>query len=242
MWVSECVCVCVCVGCSWWPKPGKILQRHSPGIPFRKMLSSFLRAPPRRCCPQFGGVTAGTVCYWAAYNSNVLLNFVTTIRISKAFCDALEWKMLHKMKFIIRIITAPGPKIKQNYNHRGFKGKIGSHMHLKYCQVGRGWAGARVWGSHPAPPPPPALAAPLTRSCPDLYPGRRFLGWGNKGQRSAPTPFGLLSPVSSLGTLTPHRLPRSGPQSHRLVSNSFTGASVSSKSVSSCLPPWLFFF
>ena len=27
--------------------------------------------------------------------------------------------MLHKMKFIIRIITAPGPKIKQNYNHRG---------------------------------------------------------------------------------------------------------------------------
>ena len=150
--------------------------------------------------------------------------------------------MLHKMKFIIRIITAPGPKIKQNYNHRGFKGKIGSHMHLKYCQVGRGWAGAPVWGSHPAPPPPPALAAPLTRSCPDLYPGRRFLGSGNEGQRSAPTPFGLLSPVSSLGTRTPHRLPRSGPQSHRLVSNSFTGASVSSKSVSSCLPPWLFFF
>ena len=50
--------------------------------------------------------------------------------------------MLHKMKFIIRIITAPGPKIKQNYNHIGFKGKIGSHMHLKHCQVGRGWAGA----------------------------------------------------------------------------------------------------
>ena len=52
--------------------------------------------------------------------------------------------MLHKMKFIIRIITATGPKIKQNYNHIDFKGKIGSHMNLKHCQVGRGWAGARV--------------------------------------------------------------------------------------------------
>ena len=52
--------------------------------------------------------------------------------------------MPHKMKFIIRIITATGPKIKQNYNHIDFKGKIGSHMYLKHCPVGRGWAGARV--------------------------------------------------------------------------------------------------
>lgn len=29
-------------------------------------------------------------CCWAPCNSNVLFNFVTTIKISKAFCDALE--------------------------------------------------------------------------------------------------------------------------------------------------------
>lgn len=62
--------------------------------------------------------------------------------------------MLHKVKFIISIIIAPGPKIKQNYNHADFKGKIGSHMRLKHSQAGRGWA--RGGGPPRGAPAPPA--------------------------------------------------------------------------------------
>lgn len=54
--------------------------------------------------------------------------------------------MLHKTKFIISIIIAPGPKVKQNYNHTDFKGKIGSHMRLKHSQAGRGGGRGRREG------------------------------------------------------------------------------------------------
>lgn len=103
--------------------------------------------------PRLPGFQPALLLRWAAGNSDVLFNLVILLRSLKRFCDALEWKMLHKMKFIISRLIAPGPKIKPNYNHRDLKGKIGSHTHLQRCQVGRGWAQA------PGVPPRPQAAS-----------------------------------------------------------------------------------
>lgn len=186
-----------------WPELRKIVQGHSPRIPFRKMPASFLRAPPCLCCPQLRGVRAGTATGLPA----TLMCYL----ILKLLLGSLKrFVMLHKMKFIIKVITAPGPKIKQNYNHTDVKGKLGSHMHLKHCQVSRGWAGARAGGSHPAPSTGttapgtmnPAPPGPLPRT---PLPGER---WGDVSGRTRlllvshrPSALGCLS--HSIGCLAP---------------------------------------
>ena len=110
--------------------------------------------------------------------------------------------MLHKMKFIISIITAPGPKIKQNYNHTDFKGKIGSHMRLKHSRAGRGWARARGGDPH--------AAHQLLQRINPAWSGHRA-----PGRSSLPrgTGAGPDSRRSSLVVLAlPHGLPRSQPR------------------------------
>lgn len=99
--------------------------------------------------------------------------------------------MLHKMKFIISRLIAPGPKIKPNYNHRDLKGKIGSHTHLQRCQVGRGWAGSAE-GSSPAPAPHPRpVTSPFRHLSPPSFLGVQ-VGPGSWGPSS---PTGSLAPV-----------------------------------------------
>lgn len=132
--------------------------------------------------------------------------------------------MLHKTKFIISSLIAPGPKIKPKYNHRDFKGKIGSHWRLQLCQARRSWAAARGGGPAPRPPRP---RAPGTRPLPPQLPAPLPRGRGR--------PWLLcISPRPQAASLRP--------QPPRLLPNSSTGASVSSKYLSSRFPPGLFFF